>query len=256
MLQQEKDAALTARERILESKYLLSVEGAAATSALPPSARQQQQAEEQQHEQEQLIESLKGMINDLKTEVYTLQETQRRTDAAAAAAPKSAILSGVIPAASVAAPMPVGDGGLTEGGGGGGDRCITINHSDYQKLMLELSDLQSITNQYEKENKRLIEQVKERDKDMKELKVSFYDKQEALVRENNKLRNASSSSSSSNGAAVTAAAGMVSNAGGAGGGAIISASASNTWSNLKSALDKDSLIDNRREQVRDTNEKW
>lgn len=73
----------------------------------------------------------------------------------------------------------------------GGDASVKGEQLEKSKEVLakEIQDLENIVRMYERENARLADTVMQREKEMKSLRSEFFDKQEGLVKEINKLNN-------------------------------------------------------------------
>jgi hypothetical protein len=69
------------------------------------------------------------------------------------------------------------------------DRVVTVSRIEYEKLVAECLSQESLIEGLQKENERLFHVMRDKDNDDKASKASFFDQQEHMNRELNRLRN-------------------------------------------------------------------
>ena len=122
------------------------------------------------------MSELEATLESLKAELYRVQAQEAALREELAAKDKR---QRAIDAAGGAEELKQQDSG-------GGD---SADGKSAEELAKEVRDLERMVEMYEKENARLADALTQKDKELKTVRAEFFDKQESLVKEINKLSN-------------------------------------------------------------------
>mmetsp|Transcript_21534 Transcript_21534/g.31284 ORF Transcript_21534/g.31284 Transcript_21534/m.31284 type:complete len:1684 (+) Transcript_21534:93-5144(+) len=200
----QREMALNARESILEATQYRQLQSQQEKAWESKTKEELQSINDAQTDK---IQTLENELRDLKAELYELKSADK-------------------PQTRRQSPVEAND-------------MASSSAPDQRKLLSDISELENMCSMYERENQRLAQRLVDKDKEMRDARADFFDQQENLVKELNRLRNevASNSAVSRSSARVTVPEEPAKHP------------TSRSWQQLRGDLDKDGMINSLEEQV-------